>query len=144
MGQQSLEDNLSICTYNIHGYNSTKRNYVLELLNKYSILIIEEHWLNEKQLCDFTELFAGYCVYGVTAMDSTEILQGRPHGGVVVIYPDSLGSNANNINTVSKRLCAISLQIHCISLYLFCVYMPVDCNDVNNLQEFENILSEYL
>ena len=142
MGQQSLEDNLSICTYNIHGYNDAKRKYVLELLNKYSILIIEEHWLNEKQLCDFTELFAGYCVYGVTAMDSTEVLQGRPHGGVVVIYSDSLGSTANNIKTVSKRLCAISLQIHCISLYLFCVYMPVDCNDVNNLEEFENILSE--
>ena len=54
MGQQSLEDNLSICTYNIHGYNSTKHNYVLELLNKYFILIIEKHWLNEKQLCDYT------------------------------------------------------------------------------------------
>ena len=73
---------------------------------------------------------------------TTEVLQGRPHGGVVIIYPDSLGSTANNIKTVSKRLCAISLQIHCISLYLFCVYMPVDCNNVNNLQEFKNILSE--
>ena len=29
-----------------------------------------------------------------------------------------------------------------ISLYLFCVYMLVDCNDVSNLQEFENIISE--
>ena len=55
MGQQSLEDNLSISTYNIHGYNSTKRNFVLGLLNKYSILIIEEHWLNEKQLCDYLQ-----------------------------------------------------------------------------------------
>ena len=123
MGQQSLEDNLYICTYNIHGYNSTKPNYVLELMNKYSILIIEEHWLNEKQLGNFTELFAGYCVYGVTAMDSTEVLQGQPHGGVVVIYPDSIGSTANNIKADAKRLCATSLEIHCISLYLFCVYM---------------------
>ena len=77
-------------------------------------------------------------------MDSTEVLlvQGRPHGRVVGIYPDSLESTANNIKTVSKRLCAISLQIHCISLYSFCVYTPVDSNDANNLQEFKNILSE--
>ena len=63
MAQQSLEDNLSMYTNNIHEYDSTKYNCVLELLNKYFILIIEEHWPNEKQLCDFIELFAGYCVY---------------------------------------------------------------------------------
>ena len=27
-------------------------------------------------------------------------------------------------------------------IYLFCVYMPWDCNEINNLNEFESILNE--
>ena len=75
-------------------------------------------------------------------MDSTVLLQGRPKGVVLVIYPDSLGGTAKLIKTSSDRLCAINLYVDCISLRLFCVYMPCDCNESENLNEFDNILSE--
>ena len=37
-----LKTNLTICSYNIRGYNSTKIKYIHELLNKFTILIIDE------------------------------------------------------------------------------------------------------
>ena len=54
-----LKTNLTLCSYNIRGYNSTKIKYIHELLHKSTILIIEEHWLNNKQLCDFSAIFPG-------------------------------------------------------------------------------------
>ena len=110
----SLLTDLTICSYNIRGYNSTKIKYIHELFSKFTILIIEEHWLNSLQLCDFSDLFPSYCVHGVTAMDSTVLLQGRPKGGVLVIYPDSLGGTVKPIKTSSNRLCALSLHVDCI------------------------------
>ena len=98
-------------------------------------------------------------------MDSIVLLQGRPKGiyiplvenkpkryllciktkvliTILVIYPDSLGGTAKLIKTSSDRLCALNLYVDCISLRLFCVYMACDCNESENLNEFDNILSE--
>ena len=52
------------------------------------------------------------------------------------------GGTAKPIKTSSDRLCAVNLHVDCISLYLFCVDMPCDCTESENLNEFDNILSE--
>ena len=91
--------------------------------------------------------FPGYCVglHGVTAMDSAVLLQGRPKGGVLLIYyPDSINGNAKPIKNLFDRLCALSCQVDCISLYLFCVYMSCDCNKSENWNEFDKKISEIL
>ena len=139
---KTLKNKLSICTYNVRGYNSTKHSYIIELLSKCTILVIEEHWLNDQQLSNFGDLFPGYCVYGVTAMESSELLHGRPKGGVLVIYPDSFSRNTKVIQTHFERLCVLNLHINDMSLYLFCLYMPIDNNKTENLNEYDNILTE--
>ena len=73
-------------------------------------------------------------------MDSSQILRGRPYGGVAIIFPDSLGSSAIFIDSKSDRLCA--LHIHSIQLYLFCIYMPCDLNDHLSIGKYESVLSE--
>ena len=75
-------------------------------------------------------------------MDSSQILCGRPYGGVAIIFPDSLGSSATFIHYTSDRLCALSLHIHSIHLYLFCIYMPCDLNDHLSIGKYESVLSE--
>ena len=62
----------------------------------------------------------------ISALDSTNILIGRPNGGVLIIYPDTFGAKAKFISTTSKRLCALSLHMSNIILHLFCVYIPCD------------------
>ena len=77
-----ITNNITFCTYNIRGFNSTKVNYINHLLNRCDILLIEEHWLNDYQISTFTGHSPYHNVHGVFAMDSGVILQGRPHGGV--------------------------------------------------------------
>ena len=59
------------CTYNIHGFNSTKLSYIRHLLDMFNIVMIQEHWLNDKQLESFANLFPGYSVNSKSAMDSS-------------------------------------------------------------------------
>ena len=131
------------CTYNIHGFNSTKLSYIRHLLDLFNIVMIQEHWLNDKQLESFANLFPGYSVNSKSAMDSSQILRGRPYGGVAIIFPDSFGSSATFIDSKSDRLCALGLHIiHSIQLYLFGIYMPCDLNDHLSIGKYESVLSE--
>ena len=84
----------------------------------------QEHWMSNKQLESFSTLFPGYCVHGISGLDSTQILRGRPKGGVLIIFPDSMGGKIEYLTTNSKRLCAIKIDIDGLLLYTFCVYMP--------------------
>ena len=79
---------LNVCSYNMRGFNSTKIPYVTDLLNRFSILFLIEHWLTNKQLSDLSASFPGYSISGVSAILDCNLLRGRPNGGVAVIYPD--------------------------------------------------------
>ena len=126
----------------MHGYNVTKKDYISHLLETSSFLFLQEHWLNNAQLNTFSNAFPGYCIHGVSAIDSSVLLRGRPHGGVLIMFPDTYGSKVTIIQTVSKRLCAIQLKLDNLSILMFCIYLPCDTNDHNLLEEYQSVLSE--
>ena len=127
---------LHVCTYNIRGFNYTKVKYVNDLLKIPSILFFEQLWLSDKQISELSTYFRGYNFHGVSAIDSTVLLRGRPKGGIAVIYPESFGSKLSFIKTESKRLCSISLKIDQILIYFFCAYMSWDCNEIITVMNF--------
>ena len=133
---------LKMCTYNIHGFNVTKVDYISALLNKYSLVFIEEHWLSNDQLGDITQHFPGHGMHGVSAINDGVLLQGRPHGGCLVLFHDSLCTSITTMTVSSKRICALCININGFILYIFCVYMPCDVNHVDNLEEYNNVLNE--
>ena len=61
---------------------------------------------------------------------------------MAIIFPDSLDSSATFIDSKSDILCALSIHIHSIHLYLFCVCMSCDLNDHLSNGEYEFVLSE--
>ena len=89
---------LTVCSYNMRGFNSSKINYVTDLLGRYDILVLQEHRLNNNQLANFNGYFPGYCEHVVSALDSSKILLGRPHGGVLMIYPGTFVAKAKFIS----------------------------------------------
>ena len=123
---------LHVCTYNIREFNSTKVKYINDFLKISSILFLEKLWLSDKQISELSTYFLGYNVHGVSAIDSTVLLRGRPKVGVAVIYPDSFGGQISFIKTESNRVCFISLVTDQLLIYLFCVHMAWDYNEVNN------------
>ena len=63
----------------MRGFNSTKIPYVTDLLNRFSILFLIEHWLNNKQLSDLSANFPEYSISGVSAIPDGNLLCGRPN-----------------------------------------------------------------
>ena len=53
---------LKLCLYNIRGFNSSKVDYIIELLKQHSILFIVEHWLSDDKLANVSTHFPGYSV----------------------------------------------------------------------------------
>ena len=139
MVKQSL---LHVCTYNMRGFNTTKVSYIFDLINRFSIVFLVEHWLSNKQLSDLSNHFPGYSIHGVSAINDNVLLHGRPSGGCAVLYPDRYNKNVKLIVTKSNRLCAIGIQSDSILMYYFCVYMPCDINELSHIDEYESILLE--
>ena len=102
----------------MRGFNSSKINCVTDLLGRYDILFLQEHWLNNNQLATFNCYFPGYCVHGVSAMDSSKILLGRPNGGVLIIYPDTFWQKLS-LYQQHRRDYVHYLYI-CLILYYIC------------------------
>ena len=77
-------------------------------------------------------------------MEGSELLHERSKGGVLVIYPNFFSKNTKIIQTHSNLLCVLNLHINDMSLYLhvFCLYMPIDNNTTENLNEYDNILAK--
>ena len=134
---------LTICSYNIHGYNNTKTEYIKALLSKCQILMIQEHWLNGTQLDRFSNTFSCSSMHGKTSIDTSTLLIGRPHGGCCFIYKNYLHSCIKIIPTLSDRFCCVSLTLSssCI-VYMFCVYMPCDNNNNDSLHVYVDILTQ--
>ena len=133
---------LTACSYNMRGFNSTKIKYINDLLKMSTLVFLQELWLNDHQISELSNNFPGYNIHGVSAIDCSVLFKGQPKGGIAVIYPDSLGDKISFIQTNSNRLFSISLNLDQFLVYFFCVYMRWDCNEVNNLNEYESILNE--
>ena len=64
MVKQSL---LQVCSYNMRGFNNSKVSYISDLISRFSIVFLVEHWLSNKQLSDLSTHFPGYSIHGVSA-----------------------------------------------------------------------------
>ena len=85
---------------------------------------------------------------GVSGMDSSEILVGRPFGGCGILYRKSLSPVIRRIFTSSQRLCAISLTLHNslanspFAVLFVCVYFPTDYSNVASHTAFAESIGE--
>ena len=68
---------LRLLSYNCRGWNSGKFFLDPDFLNNYDICLIQEHWLLPEQL-SLLDIDPNFCSFGVSAIDSSKILTGRP------------------------------------------------------------------
>ena len=62
---------------------------------------------------------------GISGMDSSVILTGRPYGGCAILYRKSLHSSVVQHNSPSSCFCAISIRANSnLITILVCVYLP--------------------
>ena len=116
-----------LVSYNCFGWNNGKE-CCLDLLSVHNVdfLLIQEHWLLEKQFCQF-DIHEAYLFTAICGMDSDVPLFGRPYGGCCIFYKKSLAGCVLICPTGSGRLNAIIVQLLGGQLLLIVnVYFPTD------------------
>ena len=106
------------------------------------ICFIQEHWLFEEQL-NLLNIHNDFLYTGVSGMESTRLLHGRPFGGCAILYRKSLVPHVARLNSCSKRFCALCLTDSrgCTTLFI-CVYLPFCDGSAESSNQFLITLGE--
>ena len=117
------------------------------LLQSCDICLIQEHWLFRENL-DSLLISNDFRSVGVSGMDSSQLLSGRPFGGCCILYRKALSTAVRRIFSHSKRFCAISITFNSTSVkssfvvLLVCVYLPTDYCNTTSQSAFSESLCE--
>ena len=101
----------------------------MSLLDKHNIdiLFIQETWLLPSNLYKLADIHKDYLFHGQSGIVDTELLQGRPYGGVAILWHKKLAGNIVKIKDCgSKRICAVKLCCKQKNILLVSCYMPND------------------
>ena len=81
-------DNLIVCSLNCEGINRSKyfiNNFLTD--NAFDILCLQETWTIDSNINILGNIHNDFLFTGISGVDHTvEILQGRPKGGVSILY----------------------------------------------------------
>lgn len=132
-------------SYNSYGLGCGRKDYMRELLPNCTFLMLQEHWLLEKQLVKFrAELGHNILLHGISGMEEGSLLYGRPYGGVAIAWKENFKGVVTPIDFESQRVCAITIKTEELDNYILLIniYMPTDTGGQQNITEFQNTLSE--
>ncbi len=131
---------LRLISYNCRGWNSGHLA-VNDLLKTCDICLIQEHWLQHVQLNLNVNIY--FMSVGISGMDSSRLLLGRPFGGCAILFRKSLCSHISCLDSVSKRFCSIPIHDHQgSSTLLVCVYLPSNDESADYHTDFLITLGE--
>ena len=111
-------------------------------MRTHDIVFIQEHWQLPSMISVFTDRIRNVVAHGTSAMNDDELLSGRPHGGVSIVWRSSMKICITPLPTTNPRICAIK---GCLTSgeHLFLavnVYMPTDCAE--NRNSYDEVLQE--
>ena len=101
----NMDKQLKFTTYNSHGHGAGRFEYIQKLCDNSDFILIQEHWLLNKQSHLFEQKFPGIRAHSVSGMDDNTILRGRPFGGCAVLWKECLKFKVTPVITDCKRLC---------------------------------------
>ena len=137
----SSSESMSFVSYNSKGFSENRQRFLLEMIDDYDIILLQEHWLCDDQLGKLHSLHDSYSCHAVSGVDcSSDIISGRPFGGCAIFWKKSIKHNISIIKPNSRRFIAISMTYHDTIILIINVYMPCDARQ--NVDEYETILSD--
>ena len=121
-----ISDKLTFMSFNCEYADSARLLFLQELFLKCDFLLIQEHGLFQRQFGWFDQLGDNVVTHGVSAMDDTVCLRGRPHGGVMIVWKANINATVTPVYHESKRFCAVTVDTGLSKFLLVCIYMPCD------------------
>ena len=132
---------LSIASHNSHGLGPGRMEYIAKCFEANDILLLQEHWLLDDNIKVFEDRVNNAHVHGVSGITDTELLSGRPYGGVAILWKMNLKAKVTPLSFSSRKVCGVTITLNDLDILLFNVYMPCDTyTDQDNMAEYTSIL----
>lgn len=139
-------NNLIIKSYNCKHFtrDDDKFTFIQEIYQSCDILYLQEHWLYPNQIKCLNDIGPEVCMVGKSQMDECCPREGRPFGGVAILWKSNSKFKVQEIKMSSDRSCAIRLEFpDGSSMLAINAYMPCDNNTKGaNYCEYENVLHD--
>ena len=136
---------LKVVSYNSTGLGDDKVCYIKHLLNTQcpDFVFLQETWLLPRTLSRLSCIDNDFMFHSVSGVDDSELLLGRPFGGVAIMWHNGWSNYVKRINCKSRRLSVITIECDNLALLFICVYMPCDvyCH-IRVSDEFLDVLDE--
>ena len=135
---------ISINSHNCGHASNFKLPLFNDLLEGCDFLLLQEHMLFKSKLIWFNSISSDVGVHGVSAMDESKPLVGRPYGGVAILWRKSLVGQVVPVHWDSSRFCAVKYtNASNASILVICVYMPCDdWRPDGNIIEYNQLLQD--
>ena len=137
---------IKVASFNCRGLGRHTRDFINEMLDKgdIDILMLQETWLIESNLQSLANIHDGYFGYGITSIPKSDLLVGRPYGGLAFLWKKDLTLNMNFkvMETDSDRVLYMIVTMQHGELLLINLYLPVDNRSMTVVDNtFENCLT---
>ena len=114
---------------------------IQSLCNRCDVLLLQETWLLDFERPLLASIHKDIYSKGVSTIDSWKgIVQGRPHGGLAILWRKSLYSNAVPCLDDDSRIMGIEIGGYNSMILVVNTYLP--CSSDNNLDMFNLYLNK--
>jgi len=141
LGVQALIMELSIVSYNLHGFN---QGYPLlsSLCESFDAILLQEHWLYPNELSLLNDINRDFMSISMSSMGkflNSGVRHGRPFGGVGILVHKNLLSK---FKCVARRERFIAVFIG--NVLLLNVYLPVNTGTAEYSDEMRCLLGDMM
>ena len=126
---------LNLASYNCRGFSSSE-DEIRHLYRGCDILAVQEHWLMPCEFGRFNSIDDDVIFSSVSPMEVDVLRQGRPFGGVALLWHRDMQKWIVPVETGTDRLAAVMLQLGSRRVLLVGVYMPVDYGNQQSMYDF--------
>ena len=131
---------LRITSYNCRSVKNTCFS-VTELTHCSDVVCLQETWLPIQELNFLNTINSEFTYYATSPVDlSSQLLIGRPYGGVAFLYRKSLASCVQRVETSDNRLICIDMNVGCNCIRIINCYLPY--SDGQNDAEYIDYLTK--
>ena len=116
-------NNMRLISFNCFGAMN-KLPVIRDLCDRADIIFLQETWCMPHELGAFDTVNADFYSFSVSAVNDSEILIGRPHGGLSILWRKSLGSMCRIVTFDDARILGLRLASQGREFLVLNVYLP--------------------
>ena len=119
-----FHSNIKVTSFNCKNVKSSVTE-IYELCENCDILVLQETWLLDSEIQLLTNLHSDFYAKGISSVNTgDDILRGRPHAGIAILWKKAFGNKCNIVDYNDNRLLGIEVQSSDYKILIVNVYMP--------------------